>query len=516
MQRNSARDADEPAPGARADDRPDFLPMEKPREGVAAGAGEFVDDHDLWTVDRHGRPRNVFSFARRERREEFAAQFLRIKIRNLPTRIVTFVNDDPVFVELCGELLVKSNDAGDGCVRHVHTADAAAGRFCNFAPVFLHPIQVTRTGFAGRRLHRNFPRPFGSGFGIDFQGDEFSGEILEIRIDILIRTRFLAVYGNQVVARLHLQSRFSQRRARGIVPVFAGIDFRDAEIPAVRLEIRAQHSDADVRLRRLIAAADVGVRSAQLRDHFADDVIQVAAMRDPRKKRFIALANFLPIVTGHVRIPIKIALHAPGLVEYLAPLFAGIDLHLQFAEIELAVADFGFARCGFVDAVEQHLVFALGHVVNVEDIFRAAIAGAELPGFLRRGDVKEFVLARGQIAEDSGADWYWRDARADAVQIDLNRLDGFGFLLVLLFVFLFVRFLVARFRVGSFLVVFLLVLFFIFLFLGRFFLVALRFERRSFIGLQRDGENAVSRVVIEALIELPDARIKVARGNEIE
>src|SRR5216684_1945392 len=538
MQRNPPRDADESAPGARADDRPDFLPMEKPREGVAAGAGEFVDDHDLWTVDRHGWPRNVFSFSRRERREEFAAQFLRIKIRNLPTRIVTFVNDDPVFVELCGELLVKSNDAGDGCVRHVHIADAAAGRFRNFAPVFLHPIQVTRTGFAGRRLHRNFPRPFGSGFGIDFQGDEFSGDILEIRIDVLIRTRLLAVYGNQVVARLHLQSRFSQRRARGIVPVFAGIDLRNAEVAALRLEIRAEHSDADMRLRRLIAAADVGVRSAQLCDHFADDVIQVAAMRDPRKKRFIALANFLPIVTGHVRIPIKIALHAPGLVEYLAPLFAGIDLHLQFAEIELAVADFGFARCGFgdavggpgfvddllaflvevvaVDAFEQHLVFALGHVVNVEDIFRAAIAGAELPGFLRRGDVKEFVLARGQIAEDSGADWYWRDARADAVQIDLNRLDGFGFLLVLLFVFLFVRFLVARFRVGSFLVVFLLVLFFIFLFLGRFFLVALRFERRSFIGLQRDGENAVSRVVIEALIELPDARIKVARGNEIE
>src|SRR5216684_5783530 len=93
VQRDTAEDAHESAPGARADDRPDFLPVEEPREGVAAGAGEFIDDHDLWTVDRHGRPRNVFSFARRKRREEFAAQFLRIKIRNLPTRIVTFVND---------------------------------------------------------------------------------------------------------------------------------------------------------------------------------------------------------------------------------------------------------------------------------------------------------------------------------------------------------------------------------------------------------------------------------------
>src|SRR6266436_3888015 len=114
------------------------------------------------------------------------------------------------------------------------------------------------------------------------------------------------------------------------------------------------------------------------------------------------------------------------------------------------------------------------------------------------------------------ADRYWRDARADAVQIDLNRLDRLGFLFVLLFLFLFVRFLVAGFRVGSLLVVFLLVLFFILLFVGRFFLLALRFQRRSFVGFQRYGENAVGGVVIEALIELPDARIKVARGNEIE
>jgi len=99
----------------------------------------------------------------------------------------------------------------------------------------------------------------------------------------------------------------------------------------------------------------------------------------------------------------------------------------------------------------------------------------------------------------------------------LNRLDRFRLLFVFLFVFLlvflFVRFLIAGFRVSSLSVFFLL--FIIFLFVGCFFLVALRFERGSFISFQRDGKNAVGGVIVEALIELADAGIEVACRNEI-
>src|SRR6266478_9166519 len=70
VQRNPAGDADETAPGARADDRADFLPMEKPGEGVTTRAGKFVDDHDLWPINRHRRPRDIFPFAWSERGEQ--------------------------------------------------------------------------------------------------------------------------------------------------------------------------------------------------------------------------------------------------------------------------------------------------------------------------------------------------------------------------------------------------------------------------------------------------------------
>src|SRR6266568_8979457 len=65
---------------------------------------------------------------------------------------------------------------------------------------------------------------------------------------------------------------------------------------------------------------------------------------------------------------------------------------------------------------------------------------------------------------------------------------------------------------SSLLVVFL----FIFLFFHGFFFVALWLERRRLIGLERQREDAIRRVVVIALIELSDARIEVAGGNEIK
>jgi len=57
-------------------------------------------------------------------------------------------------------------------------------------------------------------------------------------------------------------------------------------------------------------------------------------------------------VAGHVGVPVEVALDAPRFVEHLAPFFAGIDLHLEFTEIELAVADFRFARGSFDNSVD--------------------------------------------------------------------------------------------------------------------------------------------------------------------
>src|SRR5713101_2270421 len=153
MQRNPAKNADESAPSARANDWPDFLAVEKPRERIAAGARKFVDDHDLRSVNRDGRPRRVLAFARRERGEKLTAELFRVEVRNLAAGIVALVDDDAVLIELRGELLVERDDAGEGGVRHVHIADAAASRLRDLAAVFVHPSEIARTSFTGHRLH---------------------------------------------------------------------------------------------------------------------------------------------------------------------------------------------------------------------------------------------------------------------------------------------------------------------------------------------------------------------------
>ena len=160
------------------------------------------------------------------------------------------------------------------------------------------------------------------------------------------------------------------------------------------------------------------MRGAQLGDHFAHQVIQIAAVCHPWQESFVTRADLFPIVAGHVGIPVEVALDPPGFVEHFAPFLARVDLHLHLIEIQLAFAGFGLAGCGFhdavdrpgfindflaffievvgVDAFEEHFVFAPAHVVNMKDVLRLAVFGAELPRFLRRRNVEKLVFARGK------------------------------------------------------------------------------------------------------------------------
>src|SRR5258708_20799104 len=159
MQRNSARDADESAPRARANDGSNFLAMKEPRERVAAGAGKFVDDHYLRPVNRDGWPRGVLAFARRERGEKLTAEFFGVEVRNLPAGIVALVDDDAVLIELRSELLVEGDDAGEGGVRHVHVSDAAAGSLSDLAAGFGNPSGICTTALTLPRSPPPSPSP---------------------------------------------------------------------------------------------------------------------------------------------------------------------------------------------------------------------------------------------------------------------------------------------------------------------------------------------------------------------
>ena len=148
------------------------------------------------------------------------------------------------------------------------------------------------------------------------------------------------------------------------------------------------------------------------------------------------------------------------------------------------------------------------------DLGRSVLLRTERPRFLRLRNVEELALPRVQAAVNSRRDRQGRHARRNAVQIDLHGLGR----LFLLLLFLGFFFLLLVFRLGiSFLVVALLVFFvfliLIFIFVG-FFFVAFRLEGRSLVGFQRQCEDAVGAVVVEALVELANAGEKVALREE--
>src|SRR5207253_11196922 len=92
-----------------------------------------------------------------------------------------------------------------------HVADAPAGSLLDFPAIGLDPVEIAYACFARGRLDGNFPGPLPRRLAVDFERDQFPRKILEIRIDVAVGARFLAVHGNQVVSRFDLQDRKSTR-----------------------------------------------------------------------------------------------------------------------------------------------------------------------------------------------------------------------------------------------------------------------------------------------------------------
>src|SRR5260370_21090984 len=272
--------------------------MENPWESIAAGAGEFIDDHQRGAVDGDWGPANVVAFAGSEDSKELALEFFRVEVGDLAAGVAALVDDDAVFVELAGELFIEGDDAGDGGVWHVHVADAAVGGFGDFAAIGFDPVEIVRTVLAGNGLYGDFRGAVSGRLGVELEGDELSGDVLEIRVDIEIGAGFAAVNADQIVTGLDFLARLRERRARGFGPVLAGIDLRDTVKVAVGLEVSPKQAHADVGILGLVTATDVGMGGAQLGDPFADDVIQLAPLANPSAQPFVALPHLLPLIAA--------------------------------------------------------------------------------------------------------------------------------------------------------------------------------------------------------------------------
>ena len=72
--------------------------------------------------------------------------------------------------------------------------------------------------------------------------------------------------------------------------------------------------------------------------HPLNDPVQIAASRDMGQEAFVFPAHRVPVGTVHVRSVEVVAVDAPGLMEYLVPLCAGIDANLDALEVQFGMA----------------------------------------------------------------------------------------------------------------------------------------------------------------------------------
>src|SRR5216684_6323027 len=88
-----AADADQPSPCSLSHERPDARFAEVPRQRVAAGAGHFIDDHHLGSVDGFRRARPVVALAGNDFAHQWTAEVIDNVISKLPAFIKAFVDD---------------------------------------------------------------------------------------------------------------------------------------------------------------------------------------------------------------------------------------------------------------------------------------------------------------------------------------------------------------------------------------------------------------------------------------
>src|SRR5579885_2068572 len=105
---------------------------------------------------------------------------------------------------------------------------------------------MARARFIGYRLDHNFPGAIRGRLVVDFESNLLLREVLEIGVYVLRGLGLLPLHSDQIVSSFDLKAGLGERRARALVPVFAGIDLADAVVAAVRGKVRREQAHTDL------------------------------------------------------------------------------------------------------------------------------------------------------------------------------------------------------------------------------------------------------------------------------
>ena len=249
--------------------------------------------------------------------------------------VVAHVHNQPRVHDLGQKRPVELGIAPWAHVGYVQVADATACGLVHAQTVGLDPLAVTGRSFALKGLDGHRARLV-TVLARNRQ-QHFFARMVDER---LLRCQLLAqpVAGDcqQHVALRDIQARLAQRQIVVLLPRITTHDVDDAIATGLVVVdvIRSQKALVVARLRLVVTAELVGMRSAQLALHLPHQIGELGAGGDATHQRPVAAINALPVHVLHVLAPELVALQPPGVAIHLGPFRPGQHHQARPAQIQ--------------------------------------------------------------------------------------------------------------------------------------------------------------------------------------
>ena len=355
------------------------------------------------------------------------------------------VDDEPLALALRVELAGEVADVVAGHRAQVQVADLAVAGGVDDAGATVAPVVDAQLAFTAQVDRRDDDGAFLAGGLAHLQQHLLAGLAAHQFAGIGGLGRVAAVDLRDHAAHRDVQPRRGQRAGVGRQFRIAAEDAGDLPALGVALELCAQPGETGfLGALAQLARRDLAVQQAQLAHHLRHDLGQLAALGDAFHQRRVLGAHRGPVHAVHVLVVEEVALHAPGVIEHLAPFGLGIDGDLPVGPAHARLVQVaGDLRSGVDDqdlrrgarrrgAADQQLL-AVGAQVEGADLFGEGLdlgfAGTDRQLAQRGALVQVQALGvHGQAAVVAGGDGHFEQAQRQAGDLDLGLALGRGLL----------------------------------------------------------------------------------------
>src|SRR5579885_3063253 len=280
-QRHIRGDANDAAPGALADQRPQPHHFEGMGEDVAVGASVLVGDcHqlasrgmvDIWLGRRPALERVSQSGSR---------QLLQHQAGNCTAAVPAYINDQRLVVIFGQVIAVELRVAIRPHIGDMHIAHAAMRSLMHQTAVSLYPITIARAEFRGQRSHGHAARRAIGGLKEDLY--LCLRLVHQQMLRSLLRCETLPVDRQHRVAYAGINSWRQQRRSLFGIPGIAAHDMRDTigALVCIEAPVHAQETLSILGMGAILASALIGMRRAKLALHLPEQVREFATRGQP-------------------------------------------------------------------------------------------------------------------------------------------------------------------------------------------------------------------------------------------